>query len=270
MSKFLLILCLSAFGLSLKATECHDKVFMEEYVNLYLCQNLSNYNDTRALLFKARTKVLNEYIREKIKSGQLQDKKFEIQIYDAILSIPHIDISQGKNGYFVSYSGFPTIHELKAFVNYYANKSQMSFYSGDYQKLSQEVIYERINGFFKDNMTSETILPQMTVWEDDNLSIEYVNDTLWHFINSTSLDIEAASPLPVKIKDRFLLFQDDSIFVLQGCEIIKSIKISPPPWGDCIFYVYDKWANICYGRPDNWIYSYSYDKNYFYKRKDKD
>ena len=40
-------------------------------------------------------------------------------------------------------------------------------------------------------------------------------------MNSIELDIATTSSLPVKINNRFLLFQSDSIFVLQGQEIIK-------------------------------------------------
>ena len=74
--------------------------------------------------------------------------------------------------------------------------------------------------------------------------------------------------MPVTIKDRVILFQSDSIFVLQGQEIIKQIKIDDPISEDYDIYTYDKWVNICNGGKDNWVYSYSYDRNKFYKRHD--
>jgi len=63
------------------------------------------------------------------------------------------------------------------------------------------------------------------------------------------------------------LFQSDSIFVLQGQEIIKTLQIEKPITEDYDIYVYEKWVSICNGGIDNWVYSYSYDKNKFHKRK---
>lgn len=107
---------------------------------------------------------------------------------------------------------------------------------------------------------------QLNVWTKDNLKLDYLNDTLKYFVNLIELDIAATSSLPIKIKDRFLLFQANSIFVLQGQEIIKRHKIENPITEDYDIYVYDKWVNICNGGKDNWVYSYSFDKNKFYKR----
>jgi len=267
MKRTFLILFFSLFSLTIKATECVDKTFKEEYLNIYLCQNHSNYNETRTLLFKARAKILNEYIGEKIKSGQLQNKKIEIQLYDPVLTYNHLNISQGKNGYFVTYSGFATIQQLKIFIDYFTDPNWKPFFTSDYQKVSSETISKQINKFFQDNKTSEIPLTRLNVWTLDNLKLDYLNDTLKYFVNSIELDIAATSSLPIEINDRFLLFQSDSIFVLQGQEIIKRHKIENPITEDYDIYAYDKWVNICNGGKDNWVYSYSYDKNKFHKRK---
>lgn len=266
MKRTFLIVLFSLFSLQINATECVDKTFKEEHLNLYLCQNYSNYNETRTLLFQARTKILNDYIGEKIKSGQLQNKKIEIQLYDPVLTYNHLNVSQGKNGYFVSYSGFATIQQLKIFIDYFADSNWKPFFTSDYQKVRSEIISKQIDDFFLDNKTSEVTLTQLNVWTLDNLKLDYLNDTLKYFVNSIQLDIAATSSLPIKINDRFLLFQANSIYVLQGQEIIKIFKIDNPITEDYDIYKYEKWVNICNGGKDNWVYSYSYDNNKFHKR----
>ncbi|MBW6483138.1 MAG: hypothetical protein K0B10_08750 [Vicingaceae bacterium] len=267
MNKTFLILFFWIFSLTIKATECIEKTFKEEHLNIYLCQNYSNYNETRTLLFKARTKILNDYISEKIKSGQLQNKKIEIQLYDPILTYNHLYISQGKNGYYVNYSGFATIQQLKIFIDYFTDQNWKPLFTSNYQKVSSETISKQIDKFFLDNKTSEITSKQLSVWTLDNLRLYYINDTLKYFVNSVKLDILVTSSLPIKIKNRFLLFQADSIIVLQGQEIIKSFKVDNPITEDYDIYSYEKWVNICNGGKDNWVYSYSYDKNKFHKRK---
>ena len=267
MNKALLLLFLSFFSSIIKATECVDRTFKEEFVNLYLCQNHSNYNETRTLLFKTRAKILNEYIAEKIKSSLLANKKFEIKLYDPVLTHNHLNISQGKNGYFVTYSGFATFQQLKILVDYFANKDWKPFFTRDIEKSSDASIDRQINQFFTEHKTSEITLPQQNVWTLDNLRLDYTNDTLRYYVTSTLLDIQATSSLPVKIQDRYLLFQSNTIFVIQGQSIIKTQKIANPITEDYTIYTTEKWVNICHSGKDNWVYCYSYDKNCFYKRK---
>ena len=267
MNKTLLILFFSLFSQTIKATECVEKTFKEEHLNIYLCQNYSNYNETRTLLFKARAQILNDYIAQKIQAGQLQNKKIEIQLYDPLLTYNHLDISQGKNGYFVTYSGFASIQQLKTFIDYFTDPNWAPFFTSDFQKVSSETISKQINKFFLDNTTSKIESSQLNVWSLDHLKLDYVNDTLKYFVNSIELKIAASSSLPIKVIDRFLLFQNDAIFVLQGQEILKTLRIEKPITEDYDIYVYAKWVNICNGGQDNWVYTYSYEKNKFHKRK---
>ena len=92
MKKIFILSLFALLSMQAKATECSGRIFQEEKINLYFCQNHSNFSETRALLFKAKTKVLNDYIKDKIAKGELEDKKFEIQIYDQILT--HIFVVQ--------------------------------------------------------------------------------------------------------------------------------------------------------------------------------
>lgn len=269
MRRSLFIFILLIFTFSVQATECVDRVFHENKVVLYLCQNYSNYNETTTLLFKARTKVLNDYINEKIKSGQLKDKKFEIQIYDVALTYKHLDLTQGKKGYFVNLSGFPSLNQLVAIVDYFTKTDWKPFLTSDYQKVSSKIISKKIDRFYDDNIPADFPAINQTsfpIWTLGDLHLDYHNDDLKYFIGTTQLTIEPTSSLPIKIRDRILFFQYDSIFVFHGEEIIKQIKIAQPISADYTIYSFKKWVNISTDSEENWVYSYSYDKNKFYKR----
>lgn len=240
MNRVFAILFFSLISPTIKATECVDRTFKEEYLNIYLCQNYSNYNETRTLLFKARTTILNDYIGEKIKSGLMPNKKIEIQLYDPVLTYNHLHISQGKKGYFITYSGFATIQQLKTFIDYFVTPNWKPFFTSDYQEVSSETISKQIDTFFLENKTSEMTLPQFNVWTTENLRLDYTNDKLSYYVDETQLNINPTSSLPIKIKDRFLLFQTDSIFVLQGQEIINTFIVNNPITEDYEIYTYDK------------------------------
>jgi hypothetical protein len=92
--RIIIISVLALFAMQAKATNCTDRIYQEEKINLYLCQNYTGFNETTALIFKARTKILNDYIKDKIAKGELEDKKFEIQIYDRILTNQHLVLTQ--------------------------------------------------------------------------------------------------------------------------------------------------------------------------------
>ncbi len=252
-----------------KATECVDRIFQEEKVNLYLCQNYSNYKETTTLLFKARTKILNDYIKLKIKVGLLEDKKFEIQIYDQLLTFSHLVLTKGKTGYFVDVSGFPTIQQLTTFVNYFTHDNWKPFITGDYRKITDEIISMKIDKFFLDYSSNDfESLRQDTlvVWKMNKLRLDYYGDNLKYFIGNLPLAIKTTSSIPILIHDRFILFQSDSIFVLEGQNIIRRIEIDQPITRDYDNYSFSNWINICEGGLDNWIYSYSYVNNKFHKR----
>jgi hypothetical protein len=269
--KLLLLIYIMATGLS-RATECADRFFKEGRVSLYLCQNYSNYNETRALLFKARTKALNEYIEKKVKQHALQNKKFEIRIYDQVLTYPQLELTQSKKGYFITISGFPSLQQLVTLVNYFAKPNWKPFFTANFEKEGGNVIFAQIDSFFSGNAIPDLDFSEqlpLIIWEKGNIRLDYAADKLSYWVAATQLTIKPTSSLPVLIKDRVLLFQSDSIFVLEGAEIIKQIKIDEPIPGDYDIYSFSGWVNICDGGHDNWVYSYSYDKNKFYKNPTK-
>ena len=155
--------------------------------------------------------------------------------------------------------------QLKTFIDYFTDPNWKPFFTSDFEKVSSETISKQIEQFFLDNKTSKIEASQLNVWSLDHLKLDYLNDTLQYFVQASALPIAASSSLPIKIKDRYLLFQNDSIFVLKGQEIIQTLRIEKPITEDYDIYVYAKWVNICNGGQDNWVYSYSYEKNKFHQ-----
>jgi hypothetical protein len=175
----ILILLLLIFCTTAKATECSDRIFREEKINLYLCQNHSDYSEERSLLYKARTKVLNDYIKNKIAEGKLKDKKFEIQIYDRLLTSPQLILTQGKNGYFVTLTGFPSLQQLLTIVDYFSKPDWKPFLAYDYEKESMDDIQRRIDRFHRQNAKSEDFsYSPFTILEKSGVSWEYSGDSL--------------------------------------------------------------------------------------------
>ena len=276
---FLLLSLFVLYTTVAKATNCSSRVFQEEKINLAICDNYDRSGERLFLLFKARTKVLNDYIKDKIAKGELQDKKFEISMSDPIY-MRYMELTQGKNGYFVDMSGisYPTLGQLMTIVDYFAQPNwkpfivDFSYRRDDETNEAAERRYEaednKITNFLKSGVGYAPYAYQpFTIWKRDNISLEYSSDSLRYLIDEKPLSFQANATLPVKIKDRYIFFQDDNIFVVQDMEIIKTFKFQETYYGeDYAVYVHSKWVNICWHSDiDSWIYSYSYDKNRFYE-----
>ena len=261
----LLLLC----SLTGKATVCVDRFYIEEHVNLYLCQNHTSYNESVSLLFKARAQVLNGYIAEKVRNGELEDKKFEISIYDQVLTYTHLELSQGKNGYFVSMSGYPTLNELVAIVDYFANPDWQPFFTADYQQVSIDVIAGQIERFYRrHNSSGVTAYSPVTVWESGEIRLTYAGDSLRYSIGGQSVAFSVSGLLPAKVQNRYLFFEERTITVVEDGKTVKTFGLKEPLWGVHEVYTYPKWVNIHSWESGGWAYSYSYDKNRLYVRKE--
>ena len=268
--KAVVILCLFALtARQAEAVNCIYSFFQKEKINVAFCQNHLYAPEIRALLYKAKTMILNDYIKDKIAKGELQDKKFEIQIRDETVTPYHFELTQGRNGYFVSFSWFPTLRELKTIVDYFSSPDWKPFVVCDFESNKDfKTASKRVYDFFKQYTTADTITYQpFTVWEKDGVSLQYANGSLRYLIDGVPLPFKADAHLPVKIQDRHLFFQQDSIFVVQDMQIIKKIKRDDNHYDDINVQVHSKWVNICWHV--DWIFSYSYDNNKFYKNPNK-
>ena len=256
------------FCTTAKATHCVDTVYQKAKITLYLCQNGSEFNETRALLYEARTKVLNDYIQEKIDKGELKEKKFEIRING--ITPGYLILTIEENCYYVYLSGYPTLQELIVVVDYFSKPDWKPFWAS----VDDENAQKRIDDFYVQNTKSEMVsYKPFVIWKKDSINLEYAGDSLRYLINDIPLPFLITSSLPVKIHDRYLFFQRDGIFVMQDMQIIQSFEIDKS-WKDTSedfgIYVCSKEVVICFcwaTTKDRWMYRYSYDENRFYQRK---
>ncbi|SHE38348.1 hypothetical protein [Dysgonomonas macrotermitis] len=271
MRKLFFIICFIISVSQAKATVCVDRTFKEEHLNLYLCQNYSSFRETLGLLYQARAKVLNDYIAEKISRGELKEKRFEIAIYDQNTTSPRMEISQGQNGYFVDVSGYLSLDELIALVDYFASSEWKPLFTPSYEESDYSErsirIKERFFEKYKPRNRQET--DPVEVWSSGDIKLIYSSDQLSYFWDNTKLNTDTDTNLPVQIKDRYIFFSNSRIVVYTDKKVIKTLDISDSSFSeDLTVEPYDNWVNIGWSA-DNWLYSYSYDKNRFYKLETK-
>jgi hypothetical protein len=244
----------------LLATEGVKSVFKFRYVELSITQNYSSFHETRNLLFKGRAQLLNDFIGEKIVSGELRNLKFDIQIYDAIISRPQLIIRQHPKRCEIILSGYPSVQQLYSIVAYASTHKKNLEYTG-------EEAEERINQFYTQQTKPANLLTSnnFTVWSGAGLSLRYIADSLQYRFNNRQLNYPANANPPIKIKDRFLLFTNNAILVIKQGKQIATIKLQKQANADFDCNVYTNRVNICDGGPQNWLYSYSYKQNQFFK-----
>ncbi|HPG12920.1 MAG TPA: hypothetical protein PLU37_15410 [Chitinophagaceae bacterium] len=251
---------------SAKGTECITIEFKYDHLHFNLCQNYYDYNETVTLLYEARSRQLNNFINDLIKTGKLKDKKFFIDVYDPKLTWDYIFITQSKQGYNIDCSGFLDFKELAELVYYFTQPDWSSFvYDPSKVKNRHNTrmkllsIVERYSlPDIKPYLSSDSLL-----WESDGFSLKYNEDRISYYRDEELLPFKPTSSLPVKIQDRYLFFQDDSVFVLKGRSVIKTFRFPEENRGDCNVKVYRKWVNISW-HSDEPQYTYSYDKNKFF------
>jgi len=276
--KYFSIILLSLLLISasnINATNCSYELFIEKHANLNLCQNYAR-NNALSLLYKARTKALSDYVAIKIEQGKLTDKKFEIQIYDPILSQPYVQLSQSQKSYYVIVCGkYPNIEEMMMIVDRFTDPDfsylEISYQSFDNEK-DREKELERFERFFKRQLSEsdKQLKLEHTVWQSGLLSIYYQADKLSYILSNKTLPLEVKA-LPAVIRDRYIIptavddnYYIDYFFVYQDSVQIKKFKLPELliSGENSKGYVRNKWVNI--GRENHYIYSYSYDKNRFY------
>ncbi len=268
MKCFVFCLCFSISSLFSYGTVCVDKTFQYENLNLYLCQNHSNYNETTTLLYKARAQQLNKLIGDLVKAGKLKGKKFEIQIWDIALTYDHLMLTQSKNGYHVSIAGFPSLETLSRIVNYFAQPSWESFtYDPNKIKTGQEP--RRIIEKIIDEQPQIDITPYLSekikLWKLDDISLQYVNDEVTYFEDDIKLPYKPTRNLPVKIKDRFLFFETNNLFLYKKGRTLLKFSMNYKGTGEdfSLINVHSNWVNIGFS-PDHYLYAYSYEENKVY------
>lgn len=274
-----LIFCTTA-----KATVCEDRVFQKEKIELSLCSNYGRIGERGYLLFEARTKVLNDYIKNKIARGKLEDKKFRISIQDPIY-MRYLFLGRAESGCFldIDMSGFswPTLEQLIRLVDYFARPDWEPIDFSHWRRKNEteeefkkriQTAEQKISVLFGSEVEQVEFQP-FIIWERDGVSLKYSGDGLKYVINGTPLPFKVNSTLPVRIHDRFLFFESEYIHVVQGMEVIKTHRIEFEPYSfnlgeDYVIFIDSEWVNICWHYDkDSCFYRYSYTENKFYRNE---
>ncbi|MES2061315.1 MAG: hypothetical protein V4456_05310 [Bacteroidota bacterium] len=244
---------------ALLATEGVKSVFKFRYVELSLTQNYSSFRETRNLLFKGRTQILNNLVAKKVAAGKLKNIKFNIQIYDAVISRPQLIIRQHKKRYEVILSGYPSLQQLYGIIAYTLAHNKNLEYTGENAEANISRFYTQYA-----KPTSPFTASNFTVWSKSALSLRYTADSLQYRFNNMPLPYRANANLALKTKDRFLVFTSDAILVIKQGRQIAMISLQKPANADFDCNVHTGWVNICDGGPQNWLYTYSYKQNKFF------
>jgi hypothetical protein len=218
------------------ATECVGKTFEFKNFDFYLCQNYSEYKYIYDLLYEARAKQLNNIIENLKKQGRLKNKKIYLEVMSPDFGKAETQVFEDSNTYYIQAYNYPNLHKLAHIF---------------YDLAQIKPIPKTLD------------LPVNTLWELDDIKLQYQHDELYYYHHSKLLKYKPESNLPIKMKDVFLFFDSDSIFVYRKNEEIQSFKITEYVSED---FVIDKNENQVVLK-NHWLlnchYVYDYEKNEF-------
>lgn len=269
MKRFLILMTILLTASLLKATVCIDRYFSEKHINTYLCQNHSGYNASRTMLYKERTKRLNSFIADLITEGKLEDKKVELHIYDQALTYNYATVSKNKRAYFISCSGFVSFGELAKMIYYFAQPDWTSFeYNPEKVKdcdKTRERFRSLINKYPLPDLSKYTFKKSI-VKQLAEVELVYQNDKFFYTCNGKKLKYKTNANFPVRINDRYLFVQSDSLFIYGNGKELLAFGRNPLETTEdfSAIQVYSKWINIGYSQ-NSYSYTYSYLENKIYK-----
>ena len=234
------------------------------------------------------TVKLNSYIKKKIDEGTLKNKPviYDICYYNFNRQRYLIEVFETPNAYHISINNshesfmiFFIIEELAKTIDYFTHPNFEPFYCGTalHQKeLAMDIFFKKVDGlvgaYKRFDKGNEHIY---TVYEIENLKIEYCNNRFYFVWNGKDTGIMLDSPIsiPVKFKDRIIFATNNYFYVYENGEPIKVNKHD----GDILWLtnvqeesnrlniqVYSDWINV-YDYNDELRYSYCYSTNRFYK-----
>ncbi len=258
------------FSINAGATQRLYHNFIHSNLNYSFCFNLTSYDPVEHLYYEGLSTLLNEYIVEKLRKGDLDNRKFEIQTGCILFGgHPSVEISRNKRGRFIFIHGDTNLYQLVRIVDYFVSEDWESF-CYDFESVNPKVALKTFNRILDKVVGTPDLTffedKSMPVWAVGNLQIVYKPDGLFYRFNEKALNLKPSNPLPAKLKDRYFFVKNNTIQVVQEDKIILECKI--PDFDEINTYLYSMksyggWLNIYYNqRP---ILSYSYKKNIFYK-----
>ncbi|MCB9198138.1 MAG: hypothetical protein H6600_06750 [Flavobacteriales bacterium] len=270
---FLIVISIYSYG-----TQTVDLDYNYEYLDLHLTYNDGENKDGDRLEwhYEGLSKQLNEFLETKIKNGELDDKKFNINywLYDvSTCDCCPIEISQNKNGYYLAVVGDElSLHRIVQIINYFSSNYWESFVCKEpkkYQDVADKTLFHILDKTVGDPDLSFFKSKSTTVFELNDLRIDYRNDSLVVSINGNQvkekINFKGASVPPVSLGEYYIVASYDSIYVYDGVKVINSCSRQLINNGLSKMKSHNKWMN--YYDEYDCVLSYSLEKNRFYYLK---
>lgn len=274
MKQFLTFLLSVFIGGNAYATECSYSNFTEKHIEVELCQY--HAKKSMELLYSARVKVINEYIAEKIKAGELENKKFVINMAEPDFTWQYAHMKRNKSVYYIEIGRIHlSLERLKLIVDAFCNPAFTSIElppESDFDILKK--MDSILTGYAKGTTHSNIFNQQRVVWQQDSLCITYTSkgDSLYYMLHGKTLPYGINFSMPSVIQNRYIIpvalntgYGVDYFLVYEGNKIVNKYKLPDTDFYDeydIHSYVAGSWVNFC--RYNLCMYSYSYDKNKFY------
>lgn len=273
MKKVILTLLLFLYCLLGHATVCADMYFIEKHISICVCKNHGRGLDNINLYYKGVAKALNKYIALRIERGELKNKRFDIYMFDPIITRPHISLTQGSKGYYILTGEAKSLNELIRLIDEFAQPNFKGLDIGlwdheDYEeneRLLKRIEKRILNKEIPQN-DLELILDknQFILWKKNDMKVVFHQDKVKCFIDNKEIN-HSLLGYPQVIQDRYILQNKDGFTIYQDTILIKIFKYKSDDWWDSNEYlqseIYAKWANFS---SNDITYSYSYDQNRFY------
>lgn len=217
-------------GFTARATECVDKQFVHPHIDFTLCQNYSNYNEIRTMHYQMRAELLEKWWVEAVPATKRGKVKFTINVLDYVLTFNHVQIERFGDSCLISVSGFVSLAQLASYMNYCISPGFKPMPFNGYQPHPntdslRNVRDKLLRNYFPASI-QKYINEKNRLWIGGPYALVCGGDSLWYTCNNEVIRVKAISNLPLQVQDRWLFFQSDRFFVLEGCKVLVEEKVN--------------------------------------------
>lgn len=255
-------------GFTARATECVDKQFVHPHIDFTLCQNYSNYNEIRTMHYQLRAEQLEKWWINDVPAAKRGKVKFSIHILDYLLTFKHLSIERFGDSCAISVSGFVSMGELASYMNYSVSAGfkpmPFNWYHLPSNMDSLRSVRDKLLRSYYPATINKYINEKNRLWIGGPYTLMCGGDSLWYTCGNVVMRVKPLSNLPFQVKDRWLFFQPELFFVMDGCNVMLAEKVSENfiQYDD---YNIEEWngdIRIGYGS-DIHYYLYNYAENSF-------